>query len=169
MSSIAVYLFLNTAVRESLMITRRHMLGLLAASPLLATSAHAGSARIYVRDGYAIGGYDPVAYFVKHAPSLGTRDHMLMWRGAIWRFETAASQAMFERDPVRYAPRYGGYCAYSLSRGMLASTDPDAWAVHDGCLYLTRSAWALEMWSQDKPAHVGKADDHWPAILLTDG
>lgn len=151
------------------MMNRRTMLGLLATTPLAATPAFSGPERVYSVDGYAIGGYDPVAYFVSTSPVLGSHAHMLMWRGAVWRFETATNQAIFERNPWAFAPRYGGYCAYSLSRGDLAPSDPLAWAIHEDRLYLTHSTDALRRWSSDIAGHVARADDRWPRVLYASG
>ena len=151
------------------MIHRRTMLGLLAASPLVAAPALAAPERIYVSNGFAIGGYDAVAYFVKKTATIGSRDYMLMWRGAIWRFESAVNQAMFERNPMAFAPRYGGYCAFSLSQGVLSPTDPDAWAIYDDQLFLTHSTGALQTWTEDPEAHMGQAERHWPGILYANG
>ena len=147
------------------MMHRRTLLGLLAAAPLLARPAMAGSPPVFSDGGLAIRGTDPVAYFTKGMPVAGSEAHMLMWEGATWAFENAENMAMFEMDPTRYAPQYGGYCAYALSKGSLASTDPEAWSIVDDKLYLNYSVNVRKIWSEDIPGNIAKADANWPAVL----
>ena len=147
------------------MLQRRTFLGLLAASPLLARPAQAMSAEIFSEDGLAIRGTDPVAYFTQTKPVAGLASHELMWRGAVWRFASAENLTAFEMDPARYAPQYGGYCAYALSKGALASTAPEAWTVHEGKLYLNYSVGVRGIWAQDVPGNIALANAQWPAVL----
>jgi YHS domain-containing protein len=106
-----------------------------------------------------------VAYFTQGAPVTGDAAHALMWKGAEWRFASAENMAQFESDPMAYAPQYGGYCAFAMSKGAIATTDPDAWTIHDGKLYLNYSVNVRKIWSEDIPGNVEKADGHWPGIL----
>ncbi len=68
-------------------------------------------------------------------------------------------------NPEAYAPQYGGYCAYALSQGALASSVPEAWTIHEGKLYLNYSVNVRQIWSQDIPENIARADAQWPAIL----
>jgi hypothetical protein len=95
----------------------------------------------------------------------GRRDLMLKWAGAMWRFSSPENLAAFEMNPRRYAPQYGGYCAYALSLGAIATTVPEAWTIHDGKLYLNFSTAVRQTWSEDIPGNVRKADANWPAAL----
>ncbi|KIQ69042.1 YHS domain-containing (seleno)protein [Wenxinia marina] len=95
----------------------------------------------------------------------GSAAHRLMWRGAVWHFASAANLAAFEGDPVRFAPRYGGYCAFALARGALAPTVPDAFTIHEGRLYLNYSLGIRSLWQADLQGHIRAADGHWPQIL----
>ncbi len=115
--------------------------------------------------GGAIRGYDPVAYHTEGKPVAGKRAHRVEWKGATWSFASAESKALFEGDPEKYAPRYGGYCAWAVSNGGTASIDPDAWTIVDGKLYLNYSLGVREQWSQDIPGNIAKADVNWPKIL----
>ncbi len=115
--------------------------------------------------GGAIRGYDPVAYHTEGKPVAGKRAHRVEWKGATWSFASAENKALFEGDPEKYAPRYGGYCAWAVSNGGTASIDPDAWTIVDGKLYLNYSLGVREQWSQDIPGNVAKADVNWPKIL----
>ena len=85
--------------------------------------------------GGAIRGYDPVAYFTEGRPVEGKRAHRHEWMGATWSFASAENRAAFVADPEKFAPRYGGYCAWAVSQGYTASIDPDAWRIVDGALY----------------------------------
>ena len=115
--------------------------------------------------GAAIGGYDPVAYFEHGAPRKGDPDHNVMWKGAVWFFVTAQNRETFESNPHAYAPRYGGYCAYSVAHGATSPTDPTAWLIHDGRLYLTHNDTVRQMWQKDVDTYVARADQNWPAVL----
>ena len=147
------------------MLTRRSALGLIAVTPLLARPAFAASPEIYAEGGIAIDGSDAVAYFDGNGPVAGTADHSLMWKGAEWRFASAENMAKFEADPMAYAPQYGGYCAFALSKGSLASTDPEAWTIHEGKLYLNYSVNVPTVCSEDIPGNIAKADATWPSVL----
>jgi len=147
------------------MITRRTAFAAFAATPFFANAAFAASPDFFADGGLAIRGYDPVAYFDKSAPVEGSADHALMWKGAEWRFSTAANMVKFEADPEAYAPQYGGYCAYAASKGAIAKTVPEAWTVYEGKLYLNYSDHVRGIWSQDIPANIELADANWPAIL----
>lgn len=96
------------------MLNRRHVLGLLAATPLLARPAFAASPQVFAVDGVAIRGTDPVAYFDQMMPVAGKADHALMWNGAQWLFASAENMAKFVANPEAFAPQYGGYCAYAM-------------------------------------------------------
>ncbi len=112
----------------------------------------------------AINGYDPVAYFTESRPVEGSADHTTEWMGATWRFASAENKERFEADPEAYAPQYGGYCAYAVSQGYTASTDPDAWTVRDGKLYLNYNLQVRETWREDPAGFIAQADTNWPAL-----
>ncbi len=113
----------------------------------------------------AVSGYDPVAYFSEGKPVKGRSEHELEWNGATWRFSSAANLAAFEADPERYAPQYGGYCAWAVSQGYTASTDPTAWRIVDDKLYLNYSHNVQQRWAEDIPGNIAKADANWPKVL----
>ena len=147
------------------MLTRRSLIGLLAASPLLARPALAATPEVFSDGGAAIRGTDPVAYFTSGGPVQGSEAHMLMWRGATWLFASAENMAAFEMNPDGYAPQYGGYCAYAVSQGYTASTDPEAWTIYEGKLYLNFSKSVRSRWERDIPGHIAQADANWPDVL----
>ncbi len=115
--------------------------------------------------GGAIRGYDPVAYHTEGKPVAGKRAHRVEWKGATWSFASAGNKALFEADPEKYAPRYGGYCAWAVSRGYTASIDPDAWSIVDGALYLNFNLGVRDQWSNDVPGNIAKGDVNWPKLL----
>ncbi|WP_420860364.1 YHS domain-containing (seleno)protein [Algirhabdus cladophorae] len=149
------------------MTTRRQFLSFLAASPVAAYAlpAFAMTPKIYATDGVAINGYDPVAYFTQSAPVEGVAEHTSMLDGATFRFANADNKALFDSDPAKYAPQYGGYCAYAVSKGGTASTSPNAWTVHEGKLYLNYNRTVRGIWSRDIPGNITKADANWPNVL----
>ena len=113
----------------------------------------------------AVSGYDPVAYFVEGKPIEGTDQFSFDWKGATWRFTSAANLAFFKADPEKYAPQYGGYCAWAVSQGYTASTDPEAWYIEQGKLYLNYSKGVQSQWKQDIPGNIKKGNANWPQIL----
>jgi YHS domain-containing protein len=113
----------------------------------------------------ALGGHDVVAYFTEGRPVVGQAAHEAEWNGARWRFASAAHRARFLEAPARYAPRYGGYCAYAVSHGYTAPVAPEAWRIVDGGLYLNYSKDVQKLWERDIPGNVRKADGNWPGVL----
>ncbi len=113
----------------------------------------------------AIKGYDTVAYFEDSRPVEGEKSITHEWNGAVWRFATAEHRDLFAADPEKYAPQYGGYCAYAVSKGSTASIDPEVWTVWEGRLFLNYSKSIGEKWKSDIPGKVAAADEHWPRLL----
>ncbi len=113
----------------------------------------------------AIKGYDPVAYFTEGKPVKGKRAHRYEWMGAIWYFASAAHKEAFQQNPEKYAPQYGGYCAYAVSQGTIAGIDPRAWTIVVNKLYLNLSLRIQKLWQEDIPRHIAKADENWPKLL----
>ena len=139
----------------------------LATAPLLTapTNVQAAEAPVFSSRGLAIRGYDPVAYFKQSKPVRGKAEHTAKWNGATWRFASAENKAAFEASPSRYAPQFGGYCAYAVSRNYTASTDPAAWRIVDGKLYLNYSKSVARTWAKDIPGNIAKANRNWPGVL----
>lgn len=117
------------------------------------------------RGNLAIRGYDPVAYFTEGKAVKGDKDFTLGWQGADWRFASDENRTRFAVDPEKYAPRYGGYCAWAVSRNYTASTDPDAFTIVGDKLYLNYSRRVMRQWLEDRDANIESADGNWPAVL----
>ena len=141
-----------------------HTLVLIAAI-LLSPAALAQKPPVFSdRDG-AIRGYDPLAYFDQKGPVKGSKQFSHPWRGATWYFASAENRDKFAAAPEKYAPQYGGYCAYGVAQGSAPAIDPAAWSVVDGRLYLNYSLGVRERWRKDIPGYIRKADENWPAVL----
>ena len=132
---------------------------------LFVTFAFAGQPSTFATSDGAIRGYDPVAYFIMGEPTPGKSRYATKWQDAIYRFSSADNLALFKSDPQRYAPQYGGYCAYAMSKGAIATTDPEAWSIVNGKLYLNFSPAVKKRWSKDVPGHVRAANKNWPGAL----
>ena len=130
----------------------------------LALALPASAGTVYTKDGAAIEGYDPVAYFNGGRPVAGSSQFQLQWQGATWRFANAANRDAFAAAPERYAPQYGGYCAWAVSQGYTAKIDPDAWRIVDGKLYLNYSKGVQRRWAEDVPGNIAKGDANWPGL-----
>jgi hypothetical protein len=115
--------------------------------------------------GLAVDGYDTVAYFTAGLAVEGKREFVYEWSGATWRFASAEHRDLFAADPAKYAPRYGGYCAYAVARGYTAEIDPEAWKIVDGRLYLNYDRDVQRLWEADVAGHVRAADANWPRLL----
>ncbi len=114
--------------------------------------------------GWAAEGYDVVAYFTESKPIEGKSEFKYEWSGVKWRFASAKNRDLFATNPKKYAPQYGGYCAYAVSQGSTASVIPEAWSIVDGKLYLNYSKGVQEIWEKDIPGYIDTADKNWPGI-----
>ncbi len=133
---------------------------------LLAAVAGAAENRINKTflGGLALDGYDPVAYFEEGRPVPGSKAFTHAWSGATWRFASAAHRDAFAAAPERYAPQYGGFCAWAVAHGYTADVDPEAWKIVDGKLYLNYDKEVQAKWEADVPGHIQSADANWPAL-----
>ena len=113
----------------------------------------------------AVSGYDPVAYFAAGKPVEGSKEFTASWQGAEYHFANAANRDRFKAEPARYAPQYGGYCAWAVSQGYTAPADPKVWKIVDGRLYLNYDASVGRKWSADIPGYIAKANANWPKVL----
>lgn len=113
----------------------------------------------------AIEGYDAVAYFTENRAVEGTREFEIEYRGANWRFASVANMNAFRENPERYAPQYGGYCAWAVSQNDTAGIDPTQFTVHNGKLYLNYSEKISARWQADRDAFIIDADRYWPQLL----
>ena len=149
---------------------RRTRLGLallttLAAS-LAAPAAWAVQDPIYTgtRSDLAVSGYDPVAYFTDGKAVQGSEQVTAEHAGVTYRFASAEHRALFQAAPETYLPQYGGFCAYAAAKGALAPTDPEAFTVLGGKLYLNYSQDVRERWLERAGEYIKAADENWPRL-----
>jgi YHS domain-containing protein len=116
------------------------------------------------RSSVALKGHDPVAYFTMGKPAKGSAEFSHQWMGATWHFTSSASRDQFITNPEQYAPQFGGYCSWAVSRGYTADVDPQAWKVVDGKLYLNYSKGVQQKWEGDVKGNIEKAVQNWPQL-----
>jgi YHS domain-containing protein len=110
----------------------------------------------------ALSGYDTVAYFTMGEPVRGSDDYIYEYMGATWKFVSQEHLDLFIANPEKYAPQYGGYCAYAVANGDTASAEPDLWTIHEGKLYLNYSSRINRRWRDNMLAFIEQADAQWP-------
>lgn len=113
----------------------------------------------------AIRGYDPVAYFLDGKPVKGSAQFVHTWMGAKWQFASQDHLDRFKAEPAKYAPQYGGYCAYGVAVGNVVKIEPDQWSIVDGKLYLNYDADVSKKWNRDRAGYISKADSQFPSLL----
>jgi hypothetical protein len=153
--------------RRTLLAIAAAGLGLAVAAAVTIRPPRAGDAAApyFTAKGVAIRGYDPVAYFTQARPVEGDAAITTVWEGATWRFATAEHRDLFIAAPTRYAPQYGGFCAWAAAGNYFAPVDPTAWRIVEGRLYLNYDKSVQRMWEKDVPGFVAKGDANWPGLL----
>ena len=117
------------------------------------------------RSDVAILGYDSVAYFTEGKPTMGLDPFVFDYLGAKWKFATQAHLDLFKANPEKYAPQYGGYCAYGVSQDALVTIEPDKFKVIDGKLYLNYDADVQAKWLKDPTGFIKQADMKFQGLL----
>ncbi len=145
----------------------RHGLSLTSAIALAVITLHAAPKPPVntSRGGLAIQGYDAVEYVTSNNAVAGRAQFEYQWNGARWRFVSAENRDRFAAAPETFAPQFGGYCAYAVSRGYTANVDPQAFTIADGQLYLNYSKSVRSLWEQDIRGNIAKARANWPGVL----
>ena len=147
--------------------TRRQAMALTVAALSAGLPAFAGELISTDNNNLALSGYDPVAYFTQSRPVEGNPDINLEWQGANWQFATAEHRTMFEGNPEKYAPRYGGFCAGGMSLGRKQVVDPEAWMIVEGKLFMGGSHGAITYMEKDTDTKIAKADKNWETLGVT--
>tara|TARA_R110001632_G_scaffold24500_1_gene68253 strand:- start:373 stop:846 length:474 start_codon:yes stop_codon:yes gene_type:complete len=117
----------------------------------------------------AIDGYDPVAYFTKGVATEGSKKYSLNYKGVTYYFSSLKNKSLFEGDPIKYEPQYGGWCAYAMGdNGEKVSINPKTFKIVDGKLYLFYNKLftnTLIPWNEDEVNLKGNADDFWKELI----
>lgn len=140
---------------------------LTAVAPATAVADSAPQVFTGIVRGVAVGGYDPVAYFTAGRPVRGEKTITLDHAGATWRFANEANRAAFASKPEKYAPAYGGHCAWAVSRGYAAKGDPKAWKIVGDRLFLNYNHDVQATWQKALSRNVARADENWPKLTGT--
>lgn len=135
-----------------------------------ALSARAADPDVYATKAGAIRGYDTVAYFSLQPDDKavkGSDEFTHEYMGATWKFVSAENRDLFAADPEKYAPQYGGYCAFAVSHNFTKSVNPNVWKIVDGKLYLNFNRIAYRKWDKDLDASIVRGDANWPTVLTS--
>ena len=119
----------------------------------------------YAPNGIAIRGYDTVAYFTQSKPVKGSDSYTTQWMGATWKFSSQEHLDLFVAEPDKYAPQYGGYCAYGVAVGDLVKIEPEFWTIHNDKLYLNYNKKLNNTWLEDIDGYVSTADGEFDSLL----
>jgi len=114
--------------------------------------------------GLALEGYDPVSYFEVGGAIQGTAAFTLRYKGAVYRFASAAHRERFTAEPQRFLPQYGGYCALAIAFNRIADIDPQYWDIVKDRLYLNNGILAETLWSLNKAGNIRRGDQNWPLV-----
>ena len=117
----------------------------------------------------ALNGYDPVAFFTDSKPTHGDPGIKTEHKGATYFFASKANRKTFEKNPDRYAPQYGGYCAFGATVGALFPVDVNTWQIQNGKLYLNLNPEILTLFNKDIEKNLKKAEKNWPKLVRKHG
>ena len=118
-------------------------------------------------NGVILAGHDAVAYHTEGKAVEGSPKFTAVYNDAIYRFSSAGNRNLFKEAPEKYAPAYGGYCAYGTALGKKFQVDGKAFQVVDGVLYVNKNQQVYKIWRKDIPGNLSKADEQWPNIVNT--
>ncbi len=145
-------------------------LALLLILAIVAVPAFAGKILQNIDDnGLGLQGYDPVAYFTDGKPVKGTPQFTSVYNGARYQFASAEHKAMFDAEPAKYEPQFGGFCAYGVSKGGKYPIEVDAFQIVDGRLLLQYNKDARDSFNKDTQGNLKKADKNWPGLVEKHG
>jgi YHS domain-containing protein len=120
---------------------------------------------VYSTKNGAIKGYDPVAYFTDGKPVKGLDSIALNWQGATWHFANSHHRELFIAEPEKYAPQFGGWCAYGWSKGYPAKIEPEAWSIVDNKLYLNYNLEVRDDWEKKRAEYIQKAEMSYQKVF----
>ena len=152
----------------------RFALSIAAAATVLsfANAAFAGEQCID-ETGFAVSGYDVVAYFslpqnpvgqTQTAPVAGDKSITAEHNGATFAFSSEANRDLFTANPAKYVPQYDGHCAYGVAKGGKVPGNPTLWRIVDDKLYLNVTPNVVGFWEEDIPGHINMSVGNWPSL-----
>lgn len=113
-------------------------------------------------DGLVLRGYDPIAYFDEGKPVEGSSEHRYDWAGGTWQFANAKNRDLFAADPERYAPQFGSFCSFAVSKGFTANSSPEAWHIHEDKLYVFMDENVRDDWVAGLPdGSLNRSESSW--------
>ena len=115
-----------------------------------------------------LAGHDVVAYFTQNKAVVGNAEYTTVYNDAIYRFSSAQNRDTFAASPDKYAPAYGGFCAYGTTFGKKFEIDGKAFEIVNGVLYVNKNLSVKDAWSKDIPKHISEANNEWPEIKFKD-
>ncbi len=136
----------------------------LASAVAFSTLASAGVDTETDSNGVILAGHDVVAYFTQNKPVEGSAEYTAVHNDAIYRFSSASNRDTFVANPAKYAPAYGGFCAYGATFGKKFDIDGKAFEIVDGVLFVNKNQQVKQAWSEDVPKHIQQADSQWGRI-----
>ncbi len=128
------------------------------------TSSISQTTTYYNTNGIAIKGYDVVAYFLQNKAVEGNDNFSFEWSGSKWKFSSQSNLDSFKVNPAKYAPQYGGYCAYGCSENHKSPTELNAFTIIDNKLYLNYNLKVKEFWIKDTVNRIKAADKNWTSL-----
>lgn len=131
---------------------------------LIYTSVTAQKAEIFSVEGKAIRGYDAVSFFSETGPAKGFDSISYSWKETLWLFSSTQNKQLFIANPEKFAPQYGGYCAYGTADGHKAPTQINTWTIIDNKLYFNYNSKVKELWSKQPDNYIKLANEKWPAL-----
>lgn len=129
---------------------------------LFTMTSHAGEQ--YTKRGYAVSGYDTVAYFTVGKPTKGDKKISTEWNGAKWLFSSEENKQLFLANPTKYAPAYDGHCAFAAGIGKKVSAKPTLWKIVDDRLFLNFNKSANNRWLENPEGYIKDGDVNWEEL-----
>lgn len=129
-------------------------------------NTNAQKSAIFIKEGKAIGGYDVVDFHLNQKAQLGDSSYQYRWNAANWYFSSAKNRDLFMATPEKFAPAFGGYCAYGLSQGHKAPTQVETWTVINNTLYFNYNLKVKERWIKQTDSLIAKGQVNW--VLIKD-
>ena len=121
------------------------------------------------KQGIAIQGYDPVAFFTQNRPVKGRPEFESKYNGARYLFASAEDKSTFDANPAKYEPQFGGFCAYAASKNRTAPVKIEAFQIVNGRLLMQYDLDIRKEFNKDAPGNLQKADKNWPGIVQKEG